>query len=177
MGLPVPDPSSPDWVKMNVTNALLGGAFGSRITSNIREDKGYTYTPISFIWSRRKAAMWVGATDVTSNVTGASLSEIFQELDRLRAEAPPAAELDGIKNNMAGMFTVQNSSRSGLISQLEFVDLYGLGDDYVTNYVHAIHAVTPKEAGSGKREARRVRREREERAAGQSVLSVAKDAR
>jgi zinc protease len=145
MGLPVADPSNADWVKMNVTDALLGGAFGSRITSNIREDKGYTYSPSSFIWTRKKASMWVETADVTSNVTGASLSEIFKEIDRLRAEAPPQAELDGIKNNLAGIFTVQNSSRYGLINQLEFVDLHGLGDDFVTNYVKNLLAVTPED--------------------------------
>jgi predicted Zn-dependent peptidase len=145
MGTPVADPSNADWVKMNVTDALLGGAFGSRITTNIREDKGYTYSPYSFIWTRKKASIWVEAADVTSNVTGASLTEIFREVDRLRTEAPPAAELDGIKNNLAGIFTVQNSSRYGLINQLQFVDLHGLGDEYLANYVRSIHAVTPEE--------------------------------
>lgn len=145
MGLPVADPANPDWVKMNVTDALLGGAFGSRITANIREDKGYTYSPGSFIWTRKGASMWVETADVTSNVTGASLTEIFKEVDRLRAEAPPQAELDGIKNNLAGVFTVQNSSRFGLINQLQFVDLHGLGDEYVTNYVKNILAVTPED--------------------------------
>ena len=145
MGLPVADPSHEDWVKMNVTDALLGGAFASRITANIREDKGYTYSPGSFIWTRKKASMWVETADVTSNVTGASLTEIFREIDRLRTEAPPGPELDGIKNNLAGIFTVQNSSRFGLINQLQFVDLHGLGDGYVSSYVKSIMAVTPED--------------------------------
>ena len=80
-----------------------------------------------------------------SRVTGASLTEIFKEIDRLRTEAPPAGELDGIKNNLAGIFTVVNSSRSGLINQLQFVDLHGLGDEYVTNYVKNLLAVTPED--------------------------------
>lgn len=145
MGLPVADPSQQDWVKLNVTDALLGGNFGSRITSNIREDKGYTYSPSSFIWTRKKASMWVEAADVTSNVTGASLTEIFKEIDRLRSEAPPEGELTGVKNTLAGIFTVQNSSRFGLINQLQFVDMHGLGDAYVTNYVKNIMAVTPED--------------------------------
>lgn len=145
MGLPVADPSNADWVKMNVTDALLGGAFGSRITTNIREDKGYTYSPFSFIWTRKKASIWVESADVTSNVTGASLTEIFGEVDRLRAEAPPQGELDGIKKNLAGIFTIQNSSRFGLINQLQFVDLHELGDDYLSNYVRNILSVTPED--------------------------------
>jgi predicted Zn-dependent peptidase len=145
MGLPVADPSNADWVKMNVTDALLGGAFGSRITTNIREEKGYTYSPFSFIWTRKKASIWVESADVTSNVTGASLTEIFKEIDRVRTEAAPEAELTGIKNNLAGIFTVQNSSRFGLINQLQFVDMHGLGQAYVTDYVRNILAVTPED--------------------------------
>jgi zinc protease len=145
MGTPVANPADADWIKVNVTDALLGGAFGSRITRNIREDKGYTYSPGSFLWTRKGASMWVETADVTSNVTGASLTEIFKEIDRIRTEAPPEAELTGIKNNLAGVFTVQNSSRFGLINQLEFVDLHGLGDEYVTNYVKNLLAVTPED--------------------------------
>jgi predicted Zn-dependent peptidase len=145
MGTAVPDPSKPDWVKLNVTDAILGGAFGSRITTNIREDKGYTYSPFSQLTARKGAAIWSETADVTTNVTGASLTEIFKEIDRLRTEAPPAKELDGIKNNMAGIFTIQNSNRAGLINQMEFVNLHGLGDDYVTNYVKNVLAVSPDE--------------------------------
>ena len=143
MGLPVADPASPDWIKMTVTDAVLGGAFGSRITSNIREDKGYTYSPFSFVWTRKGSALWVEVADVTTNVTGASLKEIYGEIDRLRNEAPPVQELTGIKNNLAGVFTIQNSSREGVIGQLQFADLHGLGADYLENYVKNILAVTP----------------------------------
>lgn len=145
VGLPVADPASPDWVRLNVTDAILGGAFGSRITSNIREDKGYTYSPFSFVGAWPRTGLWVEVADVTTNVTGASLKEIFYEVDRLRTEAPPEAELSGIKNNMVGLFTIQNSSRNGLINQLQFVDQYGLGDAYVAGYVKNVLAVTPEQ--------------------------------
>jgi predicted Zn-dependent peptidase len=143
VGLPVADPTSPDWVRLVVTDALIGGAFGSRITSNIREDKGYTYSPFSFVGNWPRTGLWVEVADVTTNVTGASLKEIFYEVDRLRREAPPEAELTGIKNNLAGVFTLQNSSRYGLIGQLRFVDQHGLGDGYVSSYVKNILAVSP----------------------------------
>lgn len=145
VGLPVADPANPDWMRLNVTDALLGGAFGSRITSNIREDKGYTYSPFSFVGTWPKVGVWTEVVDVTTNVTGPSLKEIFYEVDRLRKEAPPEQELSGIKNNMVGLFTIQNSSRYGLINQLQFVDQYGLGDGYLTGYVQNVMRVTPAE--------------------------------
>lgn len=143
VGLPVPDPSQRDWIPLQVTDALLGGAFGSRITRNIREEKGYTYSPYSTVSAHPGAAYWAEVADVTTNVTGASLKEIFGEIERLQGEAPPADELRGIQNNLAGIFTLQNASRGGLIGRLAFVDLYGLGDAYLTNYVRNLLAVTP----------------------------------
>lgn len=145
LGLRVPSPSHKDWVALQVTDALLGGAFGSRITSNIREQKGYTYSPFSTVQSHPGQAQWVEQADVTTKVTGESLKEIFFEVDRLRKEPPPAAELRGIQNNLAGIFVVQNASRNGVIGRLAFVDLHGLGDDYLSTYVKRVVAVTPED--------------------------------
>jgi zinc protease len=145
LGLKVPDPAQPDWIALEVTDSLLGGSFGSRITSNIREQKGYTYSPNSTLQTHPGHAHWVETADVTTKVTGASLKEIFFEIDRLRKEAPTAAELQGIKNNLAGVFVVQNASRSGVISQLAYVDQYRLGDQYLATYVKRVMAVTPED--------------------------------
>ena len=143
LGMPTIDPSHPDYVAMVVTNNLLGGAFMSRITRNIREDKGYTYSPFSQISSRVKDAYWAQNADVTTKDTGASLKEIFGEIDRLQAEPPSAEELKGIQNYVAGSFVLNNSSRAGIINQLSFLDLHGLTPAYLTEYVQKVHAVTP----------------------------------
>src|SRR5215475_1621798 len=143
VGLPVPPPTSPDAIPLGVTNALLGGSFNSRITANIREQKGYTYSPRSEISRRYHDAYWAESADVTTQYTGASLKEIFGEIDRLKNEAPPAAELKGIQNYISGLFIIQNSSRGALISQLQYVDFQGLGENYLKTYVAKVNAVTP----------------------------------
>ena len=145
LGLRVPDPSSPEWVALEVTDSLLGGSFASRITSNIREQKGYTYSPSSSVSASPKVAEWAEQADITTEATGAALKEIFTEIDRLRNEPPPAEELRGIQNNLAGVFLVQNSSRSGVISRLSFADQHGLGDDYLATYVKRVVAITPQD--------------------------------
>lgn len=143
LGMPVVDPSHADYMALRVMNALLGGSFASRVTANIREQKGYTYSPNSSLTPRRKVAHWVQAADVTTAVTGASIKEILFEIDRLRTEAPPVAELDGIKAYLAGVFVLQNSSRAGIIGQLEFQRQHGLPADYLRTYVAQLQAVTP----------------------------------
>jgi zinc protease len=143
VGLPVISPTSPDSIPLGVTNALLGGSFNSRITSNIREQKGYTYSPYSEISKRYHDAYWAQHADVTTQYTGASLKEIFGEVARLQREAPAAAELKGIQSYLSGLFVIQNSSRGALIGQLQYVDFQGLGQDYLKNYVAKVNAVTP----------------------------------
>lgn len=143
IGLPVVDPSYPDYIALRVTNALLGGSFASRITANIREQKGYTYSPNSSVSLHPKTAYWAESADVTTAVTGASMKEIFFEIDRLRQEAPSEEELTGIRNYMAGLFVLQNSSRGGIIQQLELTRLHGVGADYLRTLVPKMRAVTP----------------------------------
>jgi zinc protease len=142
IGLPAIDPSNPDYKALEVTDGLLGGVFASRITANIREDKGYTYSPFSSIVTHYRTGHWEEDADVTTNVTGASLKEIFNEIDRLRKEAPPPAELRGVQNTLSGIFVLRNSSRGGVIGMLQEQNLHGLPDTYLSEYVKRLYAVT-----------------------------------
>ena len=129
-------------------NRLTSGgsaSFASRITKNIREDKGYTYSPGSDISVRYRDAYWSENADVTTTVTGPSIKEIFAEIDRLQSEPPTAAELSGIQNYLAGVYVLQNSSRLGIINQLYYMDLHGLPPTYASTYVKQVFAVTPQQ--------------------------------
>ncbi len=148
VGLPVLDPTNPDYIPFLVMDTLLGGSFGSRITSNIRESKGYTYSPSSVVSTRYHDAYWVEAADVTTNVTGPSLKEIFYEINRLQSEPPSAKELKGTQEYMSGIFVLRNSSRQGIINQLNFVELQGLGEEYLQTYVQKVNAVTPEQVSA-----------------------------
>jgi zinc protease len=143
IGLPTLTPKSEDVVALQVTNAILGGSFSSRITTNLREDKGFTYSPFSTIRNDKGVSIWYEQADVTSANTGESLQEIAKEINKLQKETPSETELNGIKNYMAGIFVLQNSSPGGIIGQLNFIDLHELNESYLTNRVKNILAVTP----------------------------------
>ncbi|MEI9909713.1 MAG: pitrilysin family protein [Bacteroidota bacterium] len=144
IGLPVVTPDNKDYVPLLVTNSLLGGSFGSRITTNIREDKGYTYSPASAVSNSKGSTVWFEQADVTSEHTIDAMQEIEKEIKKLQEQPPSKEELQGIQNYSAGIFVLQNSSPGGIIGQLNFLDLYGLPDSYLTNYVKNIHSVTPE---------------------------------
>lgn len=127
-------------IPFRVTDALLGGSFTSRITTNIREDKGYTYSPGSGITHNPGEAMWSFEADVTTNVTGPALKEVFSEIRRLQAEAPPEEEAAGMRTWMAGTFVLQNASPNGLIASLSQRDFHGLPASWLDDYVPAVLA-------------------------------------
>jgi predicted Zn-dependent peptidase len=145
LGLPTIDPSQPDYIGLLATNAMLGGSFSSRITSNIREDKGYTYSPRSSVSVRRLDGYWVQQAAITTDDTAAALKEIHYEINRLRDEVPPQEELKAIQNYMAGIFTLRNSSRQRIINVLNQVALHGQNDSYLTDYVSRVYALTPED--------------------------------
>ena len=151
LGLPAIDPSHPDYLTVSLMDSILGGEFSSRITSNIRESKGYAYSPSSDVVVRYRAGYWVQQADVTTAATGPALSEIYAEIDRLRREPPGEAELKGMQNYRAGVFVLQNATRGALINQLAFLDLHGLPDDYLTNFVQNLYAITPEQVSAAAR--------------------------
>lgn len=144
LGLPTLDPSRPEYIPLTVTNSLLGGSFGSRITSNIREDKCYTYSPHGVINTGYRTAVWYEQADVTSEHTGDALREISKEIKRLQNEPPSREELEGIQNYEAGVFVLQNSTPQGIIAQLNFIDFHGLDESYLNDRVKNIYKITPE---------------------------------
>ncbi len=145
VGVPVPPPEHGDYIALEVANALLGGSFNSRITQNIREQKGYTYSPSSQISTRPRDAYWVESADVTTPVTAPALDEILGEIDRLRAAMPPDEEVASIANYVAGVFAIRGATLNGLLDHLEFLALHGLDDGYTAAYETHVRSVTSAE--------------------------------
>jgi len=158
MAVPVPDPASALYFQTTLMNSLLGGTFGSRITSNIREDKGYSYSPGSSINARRGGALWTLSAEITAEHTAAAITEIFSEIERLQREAPTEAELTPVKNYRAGVFVISNSSPNGVLGQLAFMNLHGLPDDFLVHWVANVQAVTPAEVSDMARQFVRLER-------------------
>ena len=143
LAFPAPAAGESSDIPFRVTNALLGGSFTSRITQNIREDKGYTYSPGSGVGFNAGEAQWTFNADVTTNVTGAALKEVFGEIRRLQNEAPPQEEAAGIQSWLAGTFILQNASPGGLIGSLATRDFHGLPANWLETYVPNVLAVQP----------------------------------
>jgi zinc protease len=135
----------PDWVRLGLTNSLYGGAFNSRLVMNIRENKGYTYSPRSGVSPLRQYGYFTVSAAVRNDVVAASLTEVFYELDNLRSLPVPAAELADAQNYVAGIFSMGLATQDGLLSQLSTVELNELPADYLETYREKVRSVTSEE--------------------------------
>ncbi len=132
----------PDWMRLGLTNSLYGGAFNSRLVMNIREDKGYTYSPRSSANPLKQHGYFTVSAAVRNDVAAASLTEIFYEMDKLRSVLVPEAELADAQNYITGVFSMSLATQEGLLSQFSTVELNELPVDYLETYREKIRALT-----------------------------------
>jgi len=132
-------------LRLGLTNSLYGGAFNSRLVMNIREDKGYTYSPRSGVMPLRQHGYFSVSAAVRNDVVAASLTEIFYEIDRLRSMPVPAAELADAQNYLTGVFSMGLATQEGLLSQFSTVELNELPADYLETYRERVKALTAED--------------------------------
>jgi zinc protease len=130
-----------DYFAISVMNAILGGVFNSRINLNLRERHGYTYGARSTFAFRRDAGPFVIAAPVRNEVTRESISEVIDELRRIRSGDVEDRELDDVKNYLMGVFPATVQTASDVASRLTDMELYDLPQDYFDRYRENIAAV------------------------------------
>ena len=133
--------STPDFFPLQVLNTILGGAFSSRLNLNLREKHGYTYGAGSSFDMRATPGPFSASAGVQTDKTKESLQEFFNELNGILQPVPPE-ELTRAKNYVAMRFPGGFETTGDISRRLEDVVTYGLPDDYFSNYVQRIQAVT-----------------------------------
>lgn len=133
--------NDPDFFAMTVANQVLGGAAVSRLFSNIRESKGYTYGAYSEMSARRDPGSLSAKADVRTEVTAPAVQEFLYELERVRNVKATDKEMESSKNYLVGSFQLGLETQSGLAQRLLEGQLYNLPDDYLESYGQKIMAV------------------------------------
>jgi zinc protease len=132
----------PDWLRLTLANSIYGGAFNSRLVMNIREQKGYTYSPRSGAHPLRQHGYFSIGAAVRNDVVAAALTEIFYELDRMRSTPVGEEELDDARNYLTGIFSLGLATQDGLAGQLATSTLERLPDDYLETYRERVLQLT-----------------------------------
>jgi zinc protease len=123
-----------DYYSLRTADTIFGGSFYSRLTRNIRESKGYTYSPYSSSFTQTKSGYVVAIAFVRNEVTGPTLLEMFYELDRMRVLPVEDEELKAAKEYSTGNFSVELASQLGLANRINSVYTYELPKDFITTF-------------------------------------------
>ena len=134
--------TDPDYFPVLVMHTILGGTASARLFMNLREEKGYTYGAYSQLDARRYAGSFRATAEVRTPVTGASLKEIFYELERIRDEDVSEKELADAKSYLTGIFPIRLETQEGLVEQLLQIRMHDLAPDYLETYRDKILKVT-----------------------------------
>ena len=145
MGTPFPNRHHPDFLKCMVLNNLFGGFFGSRLMSNIREDKGYTYGIYSYLQNHMQQSAWVISTEAGRDVCEATVTEVYKEMERLRNEPVDDEELLLVQNYMMGSILGDLDGPFQIINRWKNIILNGLDESYFYNQINTIKKIAAKD--------------------------------
>jgi zinc protease len=127
----MPPRNNPDAVPFEVLHTILGGSFISRINMNLREDKGYTYGASCFPLQARGQGCYLGFTQVRTDVTKESLSELTKEMRDIRGPRPVTAdELKEARENMLRSMPGEFDTMAEIAGKIADIVTYGLPDDF-----------------------------------------------
>ncbi len=145
IGRPAPSRNHPDFIKLLVLNNIFGGYFGSRLMSNIREDKGYTYGISSYLQNHMQETMLLVATETGVDVCQAAIDEVYKEMELLRTELVGEEEMSLVRNYMIGTILGDLDGPFHIIGRWKNIILNGLTESYFYNNMDAIKNTTAEE--------------------------------
>ena len=131
-----------DYFAIRTADTIYGDSFYSRLTRNIREAKGYTYSPFSSSNTRAKTGSFMAGAFVRNEVTGPTLLEMFYELDRMRVLPVTDEELSAAKEYSTGNFSIEMASQAGLAGRINSIYTFDLDKSFINDFRPKIEALT-----------------------------------
>jgi zinc protease len=135
-------PNSKDLIKSKVLNNILGGDFSSRLFMNLREKHGFTYGSYSHLTNDDMVGEFSAYAKVRNAVTDSAITELLNEMNRIRSEKVPLDEVETIKNYLSGSFAISLEDPATIAKFAINIERYHLPKDYYSNYLKNLAAVT-----------------------------------
>ena len=134
----------PDFYEVQILNTIFGGYFGSRLMSNIREEKGYTYNIYSGVDTYYESGYMYISTEVNGEKTTATLRAIKKEMKKLREELVDDDELQMVRNYMTGALLNGMDGPLNMSALMRALVFERVGEDGLRRQIHALQTITPE---------------------------------
>jgi predicted Zn-dependent peptidase len=138
--------NDPDFIKLTVSNQVLGGSAASRLFMDLRERRSLTYGAYSDIEEMEQVAPFIATASVRNQVTEQAMAGFMEHLERIVREAPPQNELTDAKRYLSDSFPLAIETAGRVASMVELLRIFHLPDDYWGTYRTAIGQVTVEQA-------------------------------
>lgn len=132
-----------DYTPMVVLNTLFGGYFGSRLMSNIREEKGYTYGIYSSLSPEIHGGTLVIQTETGVSVVEDAIKEVYHEMDILCSEPASDDEVLLVKNYLLGGLLGDLDGPFSILRRWRSLILNGFTEEHFYNNVETYKTITP----------------------------------
>ncbi len=142
LGGPAPGRTDPDLPALRLASMVFGGYFSSRLVENIRERRGYSYSPRSAVDHLAAASSFLVEADVATEVTGAAFLETWAELGRMALAPVTETELDAARRYVLGSMALSTATHAGLASTLSALAGSGLSAEWLAEHQRALAGVT-----------------------------------
>jgi predicted Zn-dependent peptidase len=142
LGGPAPRRSDADLAAARLATMVYGGYFSSRLVENIRERRGYSYSPRSSVDHQWAGSSFLVEADVATEVTAPALLETTYELGRMALGEVTEAELDAARRYVLGSMALTTATHAGLASTLSALVGAGLPADWLAGHQQALATVT-----------------------------------
>lgn len=141
IGMPLFNKKSEEFIDFQILQTILGDYFGSRLMSNIREDKGYTYGIGSAILESHLAGSFIIATEVGCEFVVPTLNEIKKEINRLSKELIPEEELNLVRNYLLGQLLKSADGPNSLTDLYLGVNMMEMDLEYYNDVINRINNI------------------------------------
>ena len=143
VGQPGMDRTDPDYLPLYVGNHILGGSgFGSRVVTQIREDRGLAYSSYTYFSPMRRKGPFVMGLQTKNDQADQALDVLMQTVQQFIADGPTEEEVVSAKNNITGGFALRLDSNKDITEYVAMIGFYNLPLDYLTTFNARVNAVT-----------------------------------
>jgi zinc protease len=152
LGGPAPGRTHAELPAVRLASMIFGGYFSSRLVENIRERRGYSYSPRSSVDHQVAGSSFLVEADVATEVTAPALLETTYELGRMALLPVTDAELDGARRYILGSMALSTATHAGLASTLSALVGSGLPAEWLAEHQQALATVTVEQVQEASRD-------------------------
>ncbi len=132
-----------DFIPAYILNYIIGGGgFASTLMSEVREKRGLAYSVYTYLYPLEHAGIILGGVATRNDAVKELIDVIKQELGRIAVSGPTAEELENAKRYLTGSYALRFSSSAKIADILLWLQIEGLGTDYIEKRNETIEAVT-----------------------------------